>query len=98
VSDSIFLFFVTLEDADSVTAALLCQQLDVARKEQVSQREVFETFSLQQADRVPAWKKMVEDFEKDSMKKNPYQMEISGRCIRRWCERGRTACSDIAYS
>jgi hypothetical protein len=36
---------------------------------------------LQQADRVPAWKKMVEDFEGDASKKNPYQMEISGMCI-----------------
>jgi hypothetical protein len=50
----------------------------VARKEAASQREVFEVFSLQQVDRVPAWKEMVEDFEKDGTKKNPYRMEVSG--------------------
>jgi hypothetical protein len=36
-------------------------------------------FSLQQADRVPAWKKMVEEFETDGTKKNPYEIKISGK-------------------
>ncbi|KAF8215613.1 hypothetical protein K438DRAFT_1560517, partial [Mycena galopus ATCC 62051] len=40
--------------------------------------EVFKVFSLQQAERVLAWKKMVEDFEKDSTKKNPYEMKMAG--------------------
>ncbi|KAJ7030842.1 hypothetical protein C8F04DRAFT_1186486 [Mycena alexandri] len=57
---------------------LLWRRLDVARKEQASQREAFELFSVQQADRVPVWKKMVEDFEMDGDKKNPYQMEVGG--------------------
>jgi hypothetical protein len=35
-------------------------------------------FSLQQADRVPAWKEMVEEFEKDPEKKNPYEMKVRG--------------------
>ncbi|KAJ7024108.1 hypothetical protein C8F04DRAFT_969398 [Mycena alexandri] len=58
--------------------ALLRRRLDAARKEQASQREAFEVFSIQQADRVPTWKKMVEDFEMDEKKKNPYQMVVAG--------------------
>jgi hypothetical protein len=48
------------------------------RKEQASQREAFEMFSLQQADRVPAWKEMVEEFENNPEKKNPYEMKVRG--------------------
>ncbi|KAJ7116750.1 hypothetical protein C8R46DRAFT_1051327 [Mycena filopes] len=59
--------------------ALLRRRLDAARKEQVSQRQAFELFSVQQADRVPAWKKMVEDFEADGEQKNPYEMKIRGK-------------------
>jgi hypothetical protein len=53
--------------------------LDTARKEQASQREAFELFSLQQAERVPSWKKMVEEFEADGTQKNPYAMKITGK-------------------
>jgi DNA/RNA-binding domain of Phe-tRNA-synthetase-like protein len=60
-------------------ASILRRRLDTARKEQASQREAFEAFSLQQADRVPAWKKMVEVFEADATKKNPYEIKISGK-------------------
>ncbi|KAJ6447458.1 hypothetical protein C8R45DRAFT_948522 [Mycena sanguinolenta] len=42
-----------------------------------SQQEAFELFTLQQAERVPIWKKMVEDFETGTEKKNPYQMKIT---------------------
>jgi hypothetical protein len=59
-------------------AALLRRRLDAARKEQAKQREVFEVFSLQQVERVPVWKRMVEDFEADETKKNPYELKISG--------------------
>ncbi|KAJ7485477.1 hypothetical protein FB451DRAFT_1392216 [Mycena latifolia] len=58
--------------------ALLRRRLDAARGEQEVQRRGFEKFSLQQAERVPAWKKMVEDFEKDGSNKNPYSMVIKG--------------------
>ncbi|KAJ7190623.1 hypothetical protein GGX14DRAFT_579706 [Mycena pura] len=58
--------------------SILRRRLDTARKEQASQREAFEAFSLQQADRVPVWKKMVEDFERDPSQKNPYEMKIRG--------------------
>jgi hypothetical protein len=33
---------------------------------------------LEQAERVPVWKKMVEEFEQDGTKKNPYEMKITG--------------------
>ncbi|KAJ7736633.1 hypothetical protein B0H16DRAFT_1466534 [Mycena metata] len=48
-------------------------RLDRARSEYATQLEGFTQFSAQQADRVPAWKKMVEDFEADPNKKNPYE-------------------------
>ncbi|KAF7375725.1 CxC2 domain-containing protein [Mycena sanguinolenta] len=57
---------------------ILRRRLDAARKEQASQREAFELFSIQQAARVPVWKKMVEDFEAGRVNKNPYQMKILG--------------------
>ncbi|KAJ7446857.1 hypothetical protein B0H11DRAFT_1745318 [Mycena galericulata] len=58
--------------------AILRRRLDVARREKVAQREAFEAFSLEQAGRVPEWKKMVEDFERDGQNKNPYEMKVSG--------------------
>ncbi|KAJ7828015.1 hypothetical protein B0H14DRAFT_2594831 [Mycena olivaceomarginata] len=58
--------------------AILRRRLDNARKEQVKQREAFELFTLQQAERVPAWKEMVEEFEADETKKNPYEVKITG--------------------
>lgn len=65
-------------EADLILAAILRRRLDSARREQALQREAFETFSLEQAERVPVWKRMVEEFEKDGKKKNPYEMEVSG--------------------
>ncbi|KAJ6514876.1 hypothetical protein C8R47DRAFT_961701 [Mycena vitilis] len=59
-------------------SALLRRRLDTARKEQAAQRAAFEAFSVQQVDRVPAWKKMVEDFELDGTNPNPYEMKIGG--------------------
>ncbi|KAK7050119.1 CxC2 domain-containing protein [Favolaschia claudopus] len=57
---------------------ILRRRLDAARKEARSQREAFEAFTVQQAERVPAWKQMVQDFEADSSKKNPYEIKITG--------------------
>ncbi|KAJ7642666.1 hypothetical protein DFH06DRAFT_1137218 [Mycena polygramma] len=59
-------------------ASILRRRLDAARKEQVSQRQAFEAFSIQQAQNVPAWKEMVETFEQDGTKPNPYEMKITG--------------------
>ncbi|KAJ6518038.1 hypothetical protein C8R47DRAFT_960048 [Mycena vitilis] len=58
--------------------AILRRRLDAARIEQARQREAFTSFSVQQADRVPVWKQMVEDFEKDPSATNPYTSEIKG--------------------
>ncbi|KAJ7821058.1 hypothetical protein B0H13DRAFT_1920967 [Mycena leptocephala] len=59
-------------------AALLRRRLDNAKLEQVKHAEAFETFLLEQAERVPAWKAMVEEFEEDGTKKNPYEVEVKG--------------------
>ncbi|KAJ7791184.1 hypothetical protein B0H13DRAFT_1676014 [Mycena leptocephala] len=54
-------------------ATTLRRRLDIARQELQLQKEGFELFSQQQADHVPEWKKMVEEFEADGTKRNPYQ-------------------------
>jgi hypothetical protein len=41
--------------------------------------EAFTTFSTQQAERVPAWRAMVEAYENDPKQKNPYEMAVKGR-------------------
>ncbi|KAF8142767.1 hypothetical protein K438DRAFT_1634908, partial [Mycena galopus ATCC 62051] len=58
--------------------AILRRRLDTAKKEAASQREAFKVFSLEQAERVPKWKKIVEDFERDGKLKNPYEVKITG--------------------
>ncbi|KAF7342850.1 CxC2 domain-containing protein [Mycena sanguinolenta] len=58
--------------------AILRRRLDAARKEQASQRQAFELFSLQQAVQVPEWKRIVEEYEADNTQKNPYSLKISG--------------------
>ncbi|KAJ7781682.1 hypothetical protein B0H14DRAFT_2631029 [Mycena olivaceomarginata] len=59
---------------------LICyrRRLDNAKNEAASQRAVFEAFSLEQMERVPAWKKMVDDFEKHLTSRNPYELKITG--------------------
>ncbi|KAJ7720993.1 hypothetical protein B0H16DRAFT_1666372 [Mycena metata] len=52
--------------------------LDNAWEQRVIQREAFEAFSEQQQERVPGWKKMVEEFEDDPKKKNPYEAVVKG--------------------
>ncbi|KAJ7482922.1 hypothetical protein B0H11DRAFT_1723465, partial [Mycena galericulata] len=58
--------------------ALLRRRLDNARVELARSQEAFEAFSLQQAERVPEWKSMVEVFERDGTQKNPYEAEVKG--------------------
>ncbi|KAJ7116141.1 hypothetical protein C8R43DRAFT_845374, partial [Mycena crocata] len=55
----------------TLIACLLRRRLDTAQIESASHTEAFESFSAQQADRVPVWRKMVEDFEAESHKKKP---------------------------
>ncbi|KAJ7840811.1 hypothetical protein B0H14DRAFT_3457824 [Mycena olivaceomarginata] len=50
-------------------------KLDRANKEYADQLKSFTEFSTQQADRVPQWKKKVEDFEADPTQPNPYWMK-----------------------
>ncbi|KAJ6584551.1 hypothetical protein B0H19DRAFT_1206369 [Mycena capillaripes] len=59
-------------------ANTLRRRLDIARQELKAQQDGFELFSEQQRERVPEWKKMVEDFEADGTKKNPYQVVFKG--------------------
>ncbi|KAJ7155748.1 hypothetical protein C8R46DRAFT_910450 [Mycena filopes] len=58
--------------------ASLRRRRDNALQEQAEQRQIFEEFSREQADRVPAWKKMVDDFENDPTVKNPYEVKVAG--------------------
>ncbi|KAJ7042238.1 hypothetical protein C8F04DRAFT_946268 [Mycena alexandri] len=50
----------------SYIARLLRRRLDIAKVEAAKQGDTFEEFSQQQAERVPAWRKMVEDFEAET--------------------------------
>ncbi|KAJ6458082.1 hypothetical protein C8R47DRAFT_995450, partial [Mycena vitilis] len=51
---------------------------DRAKKEYATQLEAFTEFSAQQADRVPAWRTMIEIYEKDNSKPNPYAITSQG--------------------
>ncbi|KAJ7111421.1 hypothetical protein C8R44DRAFT_833320 [Mycena epipterygia] len=54
-----------------------------ARAEYAAQLESFTTFLMQQSECVPAWLKMVQDFEKDGKNLNPYEAPFRGKCERR---------------
>ncbi|KAJ7441783.1 hypothetical protein B0H11DRAFT_2251843 [Mycena galericulata] len=61
--------------------ALLRRRMDNAKEELARQKETFKAFSEEQADRVPAWKKIVHDFEanpKADGVKNPYEVKVVG--------------------
>jgi hypothetical protein len=62
---------------------LLRKRYDNAKQERDVQVEAFESFSAEQAERVPAWRTMVEEFEEEAArvkdatkrtKKNPYEL------------------------
>ncbi|KAJ7856129.1 hypothetical protein B0H14DRAFT_3644088 [Mycena olivaceomarginata] len=57
---------------------LLRRRLDNARMRRLRSVPCFEAFSLEQMERVPAWKKMVDDFEKHLTSRNPYELKITG--------------------
>ncbi|KAJ7444150.1 hypothetical protein B0H11DRAFT_1931307, partial [Mycena galericulata] len=63
-------------------AERLRTRTDRANEEHALQLESFTAFTMQQADRVPAWKKMVEDFERDGKQKNPYEVTSKGCLLR----------------
>ncbi|KAF7345872.1 CxC2 domain-containing protein [Mycena venus] len=52
-----------------------------AREQLAEQQMAFEEFSREQAARIPAWKKKVEDFEADPTQPNPYEVKFHGTCI-----------------
>ncbi|KAJ7693264.1 hypothetical protein B0H16DRAFT_1669558 [Mycena metata] len=66
---------------------LLRRRLDIAKVEAAKQADTFEEFSQQQAECVPAWRKMVEDFEAETEQgpdvkrkcKNPYACVVKGK-------------------
>ncbi|KAJ7605332.1 hypothetical protein FB45DRAFT_1042460 [Roridomyces roridus] len=57
---------------------LLRRRLDVAKEEEVVQEAAFKVFTLEQRDRVPIWQKMVEEYEADGTKPNPYESTAKG--------------------
>ncbi|KAJ7058598.1 hypothetical protein C8F01DRAFT_945247, partial [Mycena amicta] len=59
-------------------AATLRRRLDVAEAELAKQKDAFEHFSEEQAESVEEWTQMVEDFEADGAKKNPYESTMKG--------------------
>ncbi|KAJ8487283.1 hypothetical protein ONZ45_g14392 [Pleurotus djamor] len=57
---------------------LLAKRLKTAAKERRIQEESFAVFSLKQGTQIKEWAKMVEDFEKDGSKPNPYSVPDQG--------------------
>jgi hypothetical protein len=43
-------------------------------------------FTAEQGDRVEGWQTMVQEWEKDQTKPNPYEMKTHGRCSMFLCE------------
>nr|GAT42823.1 predicted protein [Mycena chlorophos] len=62
-------------------ASTLRRRLDVAAAELAKQQAAFKHFSEEQADSVDEWTDLVEAYEADGTKKNPYESEITGRVI-----------------
>ncbi|KAJ7430256.1 hypothetical protein B0H11DRAFT_2263932 [Mycena galericulata] len=58
--------------------ALLKKRLLTAIPERNYQRESLATFTANQMEHVPLWKKAVEEFEADNTKPNPYEIPKSG--------------------
>ncbi|KAF7321840.1 CxC2 domain-containing protein [Mycena kentingensis (nom. inval.)] len=59
-------------------ALLLRRRLDKATSELSAQESAFTDFSVEHADNVPQWVAMVDAFEADSSKPNPYQATTAG--------------------
>jgi hypothetical protein len=52
---------------------------DRASKEYAAQLESFTLFSTEQGEHVAGWRTMVEEYEADGTKKNPYRMTTRGK-------------------
>nr|GAT45084.1 predicted protein [Mycena chlorophos] len=59
-------------------AATLRRRVDVAEVELEKQMAAFQHFSEERAESIPEWKRMVEEFEADGSKKNPYESTMKG--------------------
>ncbi|KAF7304206.1 CxC2 domain-containing protein [Mycena indigotica] len=59
-------------------SALLRRRLDKAHAELAVQEEAFQQLTIGHADRVPDWKKQVDDFETDNTNSNPYESKSTG--------------------
>ncbi|KAK7030582.1 CxC2 domain-containing protein [Favolaschia claudopus] len=60
-------------------AALLRRRLDNARRESAAQKEAFESFSLEQEERVQGWEEKVAAYEADPQNaRNPYEITHPG--------------------
>ncbi|KAJ7797560.1 hypothetical protein B0H14DRAFT_3493624 [Mycena olivaceomarginata] len=62
-------------DGEAIERERLRTKLDRANTEYADQMESFTEFSVQQAERVPAWKALVAAFEADPSAENPYEMK-----------------------
>ncbi|KAJ6493097.1 hypothetical protein C8R45DRAFT_927886 [Mycena sanguinolenta] len=68
----------TREMGPAVLAERLRTKLDRANAEYATQIEAFTTFSARQEARIPEWRAMIEEFDGDGTKKNPYYVEVKG--------------------
>lgn len=73
------IFFLTSAGLTLRLVALLRRRLDDAKIELDRQQVAFTAFSVEQADKVPGWKAVVDDFEADGTRKNPYEVEVKGK-------------------
>ncbi|KAJ8473447.1 hypothetical protein ONZ45_g16298 [Pleurotus djamor] len=58
--------------------SLLKRRMKNAKRERTIQQESFSIFTVKQSDRVEKWKQMVDDFELDGSKPNPYNVGSQG--------------------
>jgi Kyakuja-Dileera-Zisupton transposase len=66
--------------ANNIQAGLgLLKKLTKAKLEMIEHAQLFERFSRQQAERVPAWLEMVTAWEADHTQPNPYRVPKSGK-------------------
>ncbi len=64
----------------------LRRRLETARVELAEQPTAFDEFSREQGDRVAGWKKLVDDFEADPTKTNPYEVKVKGESLFVWID------------
>jgi hypothetical protein len=73
--------FSNLLCSDARIGEQLRTKRDRVSKEYAAQLESFTLFSTEQGQRVAGWQKMVEEFESDATKQNPYRMTRRGKLL-----------------